>query len=232
MGCSASIPGTGDVLAGSTAGDAEGLPVGAAAVLGELHDLADVVGVVGDLAVDGVEGAEGKAADGDGLEEVFGLKALEGAEGAAPAFFPEGEGLGMGVGAGLEFGVAFAPGLVAVAAEEVGPAAEHVAMKVLDGNGDAVGLGVGRVDDVGVVELGQRTVTEFLDVFEALEGRIEKFLGEGAHAGFSFLRLGGFDDGPLPHACAATFSALKTPCSMPMCRAGWPGSVVLGLGAS
>ena len=176
-----SVPGAWDVPAGSTTRDAEGFPFRTTTQLGKLDDLADVVAVVGDLAVDGVEHGEGHAPDGDRLEEVVGLKRAEGVERAGPTLLPECEGLGVGVGARLELPIAVAPGLVAVAREEVGPSAQHVAVDVLHGHGDAVGLWVRGIGHVGVAELDQRAVAQFLEVFKALHGGVEEFVRKVCH---------------------------------------------------
>ncbi len=47
-----------------------------------------------------------------------------------------------------KFFIPFAPGFFAVFSEEIGPAAQHIAMQVLDDNGDAVGGSIGLVKKV------------------------------------------------------------------------------------
>src|SRR5437667_137653 len=118
----------------------------------------------------------GLAADHDFPPEVIRQKRLERLEKNLPRLLPAPfEALSRVLLFRQELGVAMAVWLLAVALEKVDPARPHVAREVLDDQGDAVGLGVERREEVRVGNLRQGLLGELLQAPQ-LRDRLRKEL--------------------------------------------------------
>ena len=100
---------------------------------------------------------------------------LERVENIFPAGAPHGHQLFARFRRVFEFGVAIAIGLFAVGGEEIAPARAHVADHVLDDDGDGIGFGVERDEEIFVGALLDGAFGEFFIV--AKEG--ERVLNVG-----------------------------------------------------
>src|SRR5581483_556183 len=125
------------------AGNAEGVPLAGAEVLGEENNLPAVIRVVPELPHDRLHDGVGLAANGHGAAYVLGLEQGDGIEHVLPTGFPPAHDVVAGrVRVHDEFLVAVAIRLFAVGSEEVSEAGTHVAGQMLDDDRDAVCLGI------------------------------------------------------------------------------------------
>ena len=132
-------------------------------MLGEKDDLTDVIGVMRHLAIQRLDDAQRLAADGDFEQDVFFSEGVERLEQHRPPALPVGHHrLTRGPAGNLEFTVAVAVGLLAVAGEEVGEPRPQVARHVLDDDGQAVRLRIECHQELVVADLGQGVLRQFL----------------------------------------------------------------------
>ena len=141
--------------------------------LSQEYDLADMVGVMGELSVDGVDDYQGFVPDGDRFEEVFVLQGAKRVDQAAPALLPKGQQLCFGAAGRVEFLVSVAAFFFSVGCQEVGPAAKHIAMHVLDDDGDAVAFFGRREIKILFFQLGEGHIAQCFVGEEAFDRRIQ-----------------------------------------------------------
>ena len=135
-------------------------------MFGQEYDLADVIGIVGYLAIDRLHDGVGFVADEDFAAEVGVGERGDGVEEVCPAGFPLGNELVARCGWRFEFSVAIAVGLFAVGGEEIGPAGAHVAVEVLDDDGDGIRFFVEGDTQRLVGSLGDGAFAEVLVIVE------------------------------------------------------------------
>ena len=141
----------------------------AAKMFGEENDLADVMGIVSDLAIDGLHDGVGFAANRDGFREVSVGKRFERVKDPFPACVPLFHQLGACRCGRFEFRVAIAVGLFAVGGKKIAPAGAHVAGHVFHDDGDGIGFGIKRLEELCVGALRHGTFSERFVITENVE---------------------------------------------------------------
>lgn len=108
----------------------------------DVNDLSNMVRVVRQLAVEGLHNAMALVADVDDGTDIIFVDGVESLKETGPAFVPFFQQGFPAWQVIVEFGLPLPPFFFAISGEEVRPAAEHIAPKVLDDGGNTVAFGI------------------------------------------------------------------------------------------